>query len=161
MDKPQVWFKRRVVAVLSLLLFAVPATADPVIVGKWQSDRELTMLFAKEHARLQDKTYLFLEQMMGRMTLSFTAKTIRIEMPDWQSETAAGGKSQLVGFRETHAYKVIGSSHDQVAVVSAEPVTGRKRITVYNFEDEDTMWVYLGGGPFPQMNMREYFVRVK
>ncbi len=152
---------RTIVATLVLLWSALPALADPVILGKWQSDRELTMLFAKERARLEDKTYLFLEQMMGRMTLTFTAIRLKSEMPDWQSETVDGVKSQLVGFRESHAYKVIGSSRDQVAVVSTEPVTGRKHITVYNFEDEDTMWVYLGGAPFPQMNIREYFVRVK
>ncbi len=119
------------------------------------------MKFARDHAKLEDKTLLFLAQILGRMTLTFTSKTLKSEMPDTQSETAEGVKSQLVGFRELHAYRVIGSSRDQVAVLSVEPVTGRKRVTVYNFEDQDIMWVYLGGAPFPQMNIREYFVRIK
>jgi len=119
------------------------------------------MSFAKERARLEDKTVRFLDQMMGKMTLTFSQTKVESEMPDWQSETTEGVRSNLVGFRESHRYKVLGASRNQVAVVSTEPVTGRRQITVYNFDDEDTMWVYLGGAALPQLNIREYFVRVK
>lgn len=152
---------KTIVTAALLMCAAISAMADPVVLGRWQSDRERTMKFARDHAKLEDKTLLFLAQILGRMTLTFTSKTLKSEMPDTQSETAEGVKSQLVGFRELHAYRVIGSSRDQVAVLSVEPVTGRKRVTVYNFEDQDIMWVYLGGAPFPQMNIREYFVRIK
>ena len=137
------------------------AHADPALLGKWRSDRELTMSFAEERAKLEDKTMLFLKQMVGLQTITFTATQVRSEMPNWESTTADGLTSKLIGFDETHPYKRIGTTANQVAVASQEPVTGRTRITVYNFEDEDTMWVYLGGAPFPQMNIREYFVRAK
>lgn len=152
---------RNTLIALLVALASSSAQADPALVGKWKSNRELTMNFAREKARMEDKTILFLDQIMGKMTLVFSATRVSSEMPDWQSETAEGVKSQLVGFRESHRYKQIGSTADQVALSSVEPVTGRRRITVYNFENQDTMWVYVGGEPFSEMNIREYFVRVK
>ena len=146
---------------LAVVLTSISARADPSLVGKWRSERELTIAFARDRAKLEDKTLLFIEQMMGRMTLTFTPRRIASEMPDWQSEDAAGNKSNLVGFKETHSYKLLGSTRTQVAIASVEPVTGRHAITIYNFDNENTMWVYLGGAPFPEMNIREYFVRVK
>ena len=137
------------------------ALADPVLLGRWQSDREMTMHFAKQHAKLEEKTLLFLDQMMGRLTLVFLPTRISSEMPNWQSETAEGIKSQLVGFRELSRYKIVGSTAEQIATISIEPLTGQRRITVYNFENKDTMWVYVGGSAFSNMNIREYFVRIK
>ena len=119
------------------------------------------MHFAKQHAKLEEKTLLFLDQMMGRLTLVFLPTRISSEMPNWQSETAEGIKSQLVGFRELSRYKIVGSTAEQIATISVEPLTGQRRITVYNFENQDTMWVYLGGSAFSNMNIREYFVRIK
>lgn len=148
----------------AVLLFVLPWTsvdAAPALIGKWKSDHELTMRFARDRAKMEDKTILFLDQMMGRLSLVFTPTQLLAEMPDWQSETAGGVRSQLVGFRESHRYKVLGSTADQVAIMSPEPVTGRQTITVYNFEGPDTMWVYVAGASFPPLNIREYFVRVK
>lgn len=150
---------KSILAALVFLLAAATSYADPVLLGKWRSDKTLTMGFAIERAKLEDKTVRFLDQMMGRMTLTFSRSRVTSVMPDWESETVEGVKSSLVGFSETHAYKVVATTPTQVAVVSMEPVTDRRTITVYNFEDKDTMWVYLGGPTFPQMNIREYFVR--
>jgi hypothetical protein len=152
---------RNVAAVLLLALGWASAHAEPILIGKWKSDRELTMRFAKERAKMEDKSMLFLDQMMGRLTLVFTPTEVSAEMPDWQSQPVGGVKSQHVGFRESHRYNVLGGTEDQVAVDSPELVTGRQRITVYNFEGPDTMWIYLGGASFPKLNMREYFVRIK
>jgi hypothetical protein len=152
---------KRLAAVLLLALAWISAHAEPVLLGKWKSNHELTMRFARERAKMEDKTLLFFGQMMGRMTLDFTSSLVSSDMPDWQSETVSGVKSNLSGFHESHRYEVLGSTADQVAVDSVEPVSGRRKITVYNFEDDDTMWIYLGGGTFPQMNVREYFVRIQ
>ena len=119
------------------------------------------MRFAREHASLENKTLLFLEQMMGRLTLTFAAAQLTSQLPNWESETSEGVKSQLVGFKETHPYRVVATTRTQVAVVTPEPVTGRQAITVYNFDNADTMWIYLGGASFPEMTVREYFVRIK
>ena len=152
---------RKAVSALLLLLAWTSVHAAPVLVGKWKSDHDLTMRFARERSKMEDKTILFLDQMMGRMNLVFTPSIVSSEMPDWQSESLDGAKANLVGFRESHQYKVLGATADQVAVDSLEPVTGRRKITVYTFDNEDTMWVYVGSASSQKMNIREYFVRIK
>jgi hypothetical protein len=98
---------------------------------------------------------------MGHLTITFTVSTIALEMPNVETRTSEGQKSQLAGFRETHRYRVLGTTADAVAIKSVEPVTGKNAITVYNFVDPDTMWVYTGGvDSATSTHLREYFVRV-
>ena len=151
---------KTVLAVL-LALLSIAANAEPRLAGLWQSDRESTMRFIRERSKLEERTSLFFEQMTGRLTLEFSKGRLTSSMPSWESVNAEGAKSQLVGFSETHPFKVVASTESQVAVVSQEPITGRRRVTVYNFDGPNRMWVYLGEAPFPDMNFREYFVRVK
>ena len=152
---------RLTLATIALASTCSSAYADPVLLGKWRSDRQLTMQFARDRAKLEDKTLLFLEQLMGKMTVTFSPNRIVSEMPDWQSKNANGEKSGLAGFKEVHRYKLLATTPTQVAVSSVEPVTGRRTITVYNFENKNTMWVYLGASAFSEMNIREYFVRIE
>ena len=146
-------------ALLTVVSFA--AGAEPQLTGRLQSDRELTMRFARERSRLEEKSLLFLDQMMGRLTLEFGKREIKSHLPDWESVAADGAKSQLVGFTESRRFKIVATTDSQVAVVSAEPVTGRQRVTVYNFDGPNTMWVYVGDDQLPEISIREYFVRVK
>ncbi len=152
---------KKLLVVLTATAACTAAQAEPRLVGQWQSDREHTMAFAQERAKLEDKTKLFLGQMMGRMTLRFDRERVRSDMPDWRSVNAAGEASNLIGFSETRRYKVLGKTASQIAITSVDPSTRQKIITVYNFDNDDRMWVYLGGTSFPQMNIREYFVRVR
>jgi hypothetical protein len=151
-------------ASIVLFILFVPLSVhakNPTLIGKWQSDRELTMTFAKEHGKLSDNTSLFLDQLMGRLTLTFTKSTVFSYLPDTQSTTVEGIKSQLIGFNERNQYKSLATTETQIAILSLEPVTGIKTITTYNFEDENTMWVYLGGRNFSKLNIREYFRRIQ
>ena len=148
--------------VLCLYFTAFGASAQtPSLIGAWQSDRDRTMAFAAARARLEDKTSLFLSQMMGRLTVRFTATEMLSDMPDWDSETHLGVKSRVTGFREVSRYRILGTTGTQVAILTAAPVTGVETITVYNFEDANTMWVYVGSASLPSMNIREYFRRVQ
>jgi len=149
---------------LIALAFAVAATtvhSEPRLLGKWKSDGQRSVVFAKARAKLEDKTLLFLEQLLGNMTLTFTRENLISEMPEVQTESIDGVKSKLVGFSERHPYKIIGLTENQVAISSVEPVTGRKAIMVFNFDGENTMWVYVGSPSMPDTNFREYFVRLK
>jgi hypothetical protein len=98
---------------------------------------------------------------MGRLTLTFTAKSVALEMSDWEVVANDGEKSHFTGFKEVHPYKILGHTNSSIAVLSREPVSGAESITVYNFDDENTMWVYTGGAgkAFPSEHLREYFVR--
>jgi hypothetical protein len=151
------------IALLTLLAaFAIPAKAEPRLIGQWKSDATLTMRFNSEHAKLEDKTVLFLSQLTGHLTITFTTTTIALDMPDIETMTAEGKKSTLVGFRETHSYRLLGATSDAVAIKSRESVNGKDAITVYNFENPDTMWVYLASAGAPlSLHLREYFVRIK
>jgi hypothetical protein len=152
---------RRLFALLLIVAFATSARAEPKLVGQWKSDADLSMRFNTERSKLESKTTLFLSQLLGHMTVTFTVNTVVVDMPNVETRTAEGQMSQLTGFRETHRYRVLGTTADAVAIKSVEPVTGKDAITVYNFVGPDTMWVYSGGvDSATSTHLREYFVRV-
>jgi hypothetical protein len=144
-----------------VLFFATltSACADPILLGKWKSNSELSMKFNREKAVIQDKTALFLEQIMGHMIITLTPTRMTTDMPDVNTKSALGVAAIFHGSHESDDYDFLGSTPTQVAISSTESATGLRKITVFNFEDDNTMWVYLGGGNFPDMNLREYFVR--
>jgi hypothetical protein len=153
---------KQIAMLVALVTFAASASAEPSLIGQWKSDAHLTMSFNTERSKLEDKTALFLSQIMGHLTITFTPDTIVFDMPNVETQTSEGKKSQLVGFRESHRYRVLGATADAVAVRSVEPVTGKDTITVYNFVGTDTMWTYSGGTDnAPSSHLREYFVRIK
>jgi len=62
--------KRPLVA-LAFAVVAATAHSEPRLLGKWKSDGQRSVAFAKERAKLENKTLLFLEQLFGNMTLTF------------------------------------------------------------------------------------------
>lgn len=153
---------RRLFALLLMAAVATSAYADPNLVGQWKSDSEISMRFNNERAKLDSKTALFLSQLMGHMTLTFTADAMTSELPDLETKTQEGRKRPLTGFRETHPYRVLGVASDSVAIKTVAPVTGRDTIVVYNFISPDMLWVYAGGEDNSEsLHLREYYVRVK
>ena len=153
---------RRFLPLLLMAVCAASANADPNLVGQWKSDSEISMRFNNERAKLDSKTALFLSQVMGHMTLTFTADAMTSELPYLETKTQEGRKRPLTGFRETHPYRVLGVASDSVAVKTIAPVTGRDTITVYNFIGPDMLWVYAGGEDNSQsLHLRDYYVRVK
>ena len=150
-----------ILASVLLMSLATPAFGTPSLVGKWQSDRELTMEFIKENVRLEDKTYRFLGDMMGRLTLTFTAEEVRFSLPDWDV-MIEGEERHMVGFSNETSYTVLYVNEHVIVVTGAEPVTGREIVTTYNFDSPDLMWIYTGGAgnALPNSHYREYFRRV-
>ena len=144
-----------------VLVLSGAVCAEPQLTGTWQSERELSMRFTRKHIKLEPKTIAFLEQIWGDLTLEFGRGRVISRMPDVETTNAVGVISKLMGFSETRPLNVVAITPDQIATVSKEPVTGRNHITVYNFEDADTMWVYVGTANLAGMDIREYFVRVK
>ena len=150
------------VFVLALVL-AMPVHAEPQIIGGWKSDAAMTMQFNRARAKLEEKTALFLSQILGHLTITFSQENVAFDMPDIQTQTVEGRKSNLKGFHEIHPYRLLGATENTVAIKSIEPVTGNETITVYNFEGPDVMWLYVGGADSASSSshLREYFVRVK
>jgi hypothetical protein len=153
---------KNLIAFVAFLIVVAGARAEPSLAGQWKSDNAQTMQFNKDRAKLEDRTVKFLSQLMGRMTITFTEKTIAYEMKDWEFETEAGDKRPFKGFKEVQPYRIIGSTPKSIAIQSREPITGEESITVLNFVDPNTMWVYSGKAAqlMPVDHIREYFVRL-
>ena len=153
---------RRLLAALMSILVTVVVQANPSLVGTWMSSHDLTMAFADKHAKLEERTERFLDQIMGHLTLRFDDKYVASEMPDWDVEIS-GKWRHMTGFRETTEYKILFSNDNVIVVKGRQQVTGKEVVTVYNFVDKDTMWVYQDSADknIPDLNIREYFVRVR
>jgi hypothetical protein len=154
---------RKLVAILLLLLFSSAANAQPDIVGRWKSDAERTMQYNTAHALLADKKLKFLSQLMGRLNLTISGKTVNSDLASFEIELSSGEKRTFVGSNETLPYRLLGRSQNSVAILSPQISGGPDAITVFNFDGADVMWVYAGGAdkPFPDEHFREYFVRVR
>ena len=153
---------RRLLAALISTIAMATAQASPSLVGTWISSHDLTMAFAHKHAKLEERTERFLDQIMGRLTLRFDGRHVTSEMPDWDAHLG-NGSPHLEGFRETNDYEILFTG-DHVAVVKTkQKATGKEVVTIYNFIDKDTIWVYQDGADkiTPDLNIREYFVRIK
>lgn len=153
--------KRLAALLISILFYAAAAHADPTLVGRWKSNGQMSMQFNEDRARLEDRSIKFLTQLMGRMTVTFDQRTVTYEMKDWEVVSENGERRPFVGFKEVQPYRLIGHTPKSVAIRSREPVTGEERITVFNFVDSNTMWVYSGrtAESVPTEHLREYFVR--
>ncbi|MBK8583471.1 MAG: hypothetical protein IPL86_17170 [Flavobacteriales bacterium] len=153
--------KRPVVfCMLSFLSFG--SAAAPELVGKWKSDRELSIAFIHDHVKLQPKTEKFIEDIMGRLTLTFT-KTKLISLLSDFDVVIEGKTHRMEGFMSSSPYTVVYSSENVVAVSAVEPVTNKATVTIYSFVDQNTFWVYTGGSDkaLPDSHYREYFRRVE
>ncbi len=76
------------------LLIPIDTSAAPKLEGRWKSDRELTMRFLESNVRLQEKGYDFMRQILGRMTLKFTADQMITCLPS--NKVVIEGKSKLM-----------------------------------------------------------------
>jgi hypothetical protein len=150
------------IAILAAMAVACGADACPNLKGAWISDHDLAMTFAKKHTKLEDRTEHFLDQMLGRLTMRFDADSVVYSLPDYDAEVA-GKRYHMTGFHESSSYQVLFCDSRVVAVKGKQPVTGKEVITVYNFVDDDTMWVYQDSADngLADLNIREYFARIK
>jgi hypothetical protein len=146
----------RQLVVISIAIFGVSvARADPNLIGRWVSDRESSASFNEHKAVLLPKTASFLRQSMGRLAVVFSHDSVTWRMPDFDTKIE-GKRHSLKGFSEQHAYQVLGTTDESVAIKTTEPVTGRQVIYVYIFDGPDKMWVYVDTNG---SHLREYFVR--
>ena len=152
----------------TLLAFAILLTScgvanacDRTLVGTWKSDRQATMVFAREHAKLQPKTEDFLQALVGHMTLTFSESELHLVMPDIEVPVS-GQLRPFAGSEERKPYKVLFCS-DSTVVWSAKRSFGTTdEATTFHFAGPNTVWVYTGSTEpnMPDLHAREYFQRV-
>ena len=147
----------------ALMLVSMNASAPPTasLVGEWRSDRIRTMNYLRQHVKLEKRTDHFLEQMMGRLTITFSTDRVKSVMPAYDA-TINGKSHHMTGFESDNTYRVLYSGPRVVVVSSLQPVTNTLAVTTYNFDGPDVIWIYTGGADqvLPDSHYREYFRRV-
>lgn len=148
---------RKFLAILALIPLA--ASANDRLLGTWKSDREESMRFDEAHALLEPKQTKFLSQVLGHLEMSFDGKHVRSTMPDLAIESN-GKPTTFHGTDESHAYRVLGTDLDSVAVY-VEKEFGRDRILHIHFVGENAFWLYSEESDYGlrELNTREYFHR--
>jgi hypothetical protein len=150
-------------AVLLAAVIAQGALACPHdLRGTWKSDRELSLAFARDNARLQPKTEAFLASLYGHMTLTFGRRELHVAMPD--IEVPVSGESKpFAGFEHRAPYKVLFCNSTTVAWSSTVPFAREPKATTALFLDANTFWVYSGttDPKVPDLHSREYFRRIE
>ena len=150
-------------AILLIVLACQGAFACPHdLRGTWQSDREASMAFARENAKLQPKTEAFLNALYGHMTLTFTRRDLHLVMPS--IEVPVSGESRpFAGFEHRGTYKILFCNSTMVVWSSKLPFDIEPKATTFMFLDPNTYWVYSGGTDpkAPDLHTREYFRRAR
>ncbi len=147
-------------ATVALLLASSVALAQPSLRGTWASDAERSTAFNRQFAHLEERTQLFLQQILGRATVEFTPTHVVLNMPDVETTSPDGKKSVPKGFSERRRYRIVSTTPTQVVVETTQPITGARVATVYTFDGPDVVWVYLASPGFDRLHAREYFSRV-
>jgi len=159
---------------LSLLVVATAfnlRAEDSKILGSWKSDRETTLKFMEENAKIPEERLNALKPMFGKSTFTFqkggkgTVVTEAYEIP------MKGGKTiKVPASVQPFTYKILGETKKQVVTRVTYPETGElpELIKMLNespfaitvFPDRNNCWTYISNG-FVDLHAREYFVRVK
>ena len=144
-----------------LLLLPLAANAANSLRGTWQSDRDATMRFVREHAVLETNQTEFLDGSLGQLKLSFDSLKMHYQMPD-VDVTIQGKPQHFVGSDDAYSYRVLGADQDSVAVM-LKGILGRDRIWHIHFVNHDMFWLYSEESDYGlrNLNFREYFRRIE
>jgi hypothetical protein len=150
--------KKRLVASLVLLsLFACAACcaaplASTPLIGKWRSDRTLTMNYFRKTVKSNAVTTQFLEDTTGHLTLEFTRDRVRADTPAFDFHVLKRAVHEAASHIES-PYSVVATNGKTVSISIMEK--GKATTKTYNFEGNDTIWIATDGAP-----PREYYSRI-
>lgn len=151
------------ISLLTILLILSPASrACDSLIGTWQSDATATMDFNRAKAKLEPRQDEFLASLMGKMTIEFTSKDMRLKMPD-TLVSVRGEARPFAGSDEHSAYRVLFCNARMVVIAAPDSVTGEDEVSTYFFSGPDAIWTYTGTNRpmVPDLHAREYFRRIK
>jgi hypothetical protein len=146
--------------------FAVGASAQQEdfaagLDGLWKSDWELTKQHIDADCKLNDDALRLLEGLMGKMTAEYSAKRVKLSMPEIRLKGKDGKELVLEGWQSEEELHVVARTKTQIALLEKlEEPFNVECIELITFEDADTYWVYLGDSPLAGHHVREYFRRV-
>lgn len=129
--------------VASFVLLSGCAPRDQRLLGRWKSNKELTIASIKYHKPMTPAKRAKFESLFGKLVVTYDRTYMTAEMP------ATRGYSV---WRNSIPYRVIGSDKDSIAILSKDP---ERRIEHIHFEGPDRYWLYLFG-----TGWKEYFDRI-
>jgi hypothetical protein len=145
---------------LVIALISACTTTDSRLTGKWRSNLELTTEYNEKHAKLSEGQRKVFSQMFGKMEVDYsTPGKCEVFLPRNRIHTDEKD-IETDEFKEICEYKIIYRNQRSIVIVYNDPLQGEMVRTI-NFVHEDTYWIYLGGNGFLDLNMREYFTRIK
>jgi hypothetical protein len=150
--------KKRLVASLVLLCVfvctaccAAPIKSTPLI-GKWRSDRTLTMNYFRKAVKSNAVTTQFLQDTTGHLTLEFTRDRVKASTPAFDFHVLKRAVHEAASQVES-PYSVVAATAKSVAISIVEK--GKATTKTYNFDGNDTIWIATDGAP-----PREYYSRI-
>lgn len=157
---------RSIFVLLSLVVLgACSGKADPYpgnsdrLIGRWKSNKELSEKYNSTHARLTDLQTDFLSQLLGRMEIEYREDgTSEIFMPAYEVDIL-GKQTSIEESLDSKVFTILGTDNNSVVFEAEDEYLG-KQISVINFENDDTYWIYISNG-VSDLHAREYFTRIK
>jgi hypothetical protein len=122
------------------------ASSDSRLLGRWQSNRSLTIATFPHRKQLPAAKRAFFDGMFGRLTLNYTRRYIYSELPPKETEPP---------FRQRIPYRVLASDADSVTIATNDTSSPDDSTKQIHFIGPNRYWIPLGtkGG-------REYFDRL-
>lgn len=151
---------KNIALLISFLSISTPALSAPTLIGEWKSDRKLTMAYTSKNVRYEPKLLALLDRLLGRMTITFTTTQLHQHLPD-EDKTTAPNQRPLAGFDTNLSYTILYTGKKVIVAVDGEPFSDNQKVTKYNFDGPDVMWIDMGGADTstPDLAGREYFRR--
>ena len=129
--------------------------ACPSLIGTWQSSREMSSNYNREHAKITDTQFEFIEQIIGTLRLTYSETSIHEHGAEPLKITIKSEPHEFFFEDSTHKYEVLNRKKDSIKIKQYYP-HGKPFKTKVNFINENTYWVEPDNLP----TSREYFTRV-
>jgi hypothetical protein len=129
------------VAVLVAVYLVKFRAGDPRLIGTWKSDADATIAEMRKSRAVTDKQEVALRKLFGKMTITYTAKTLTTDFE---------------GAVDTQPYQILSKDRDSVVLKAWFSASKKDEQFRIRFTDSDTYWVDL-----EQFNVSECFRRVR
>lgn len=126
--------------------------AATCLIGKWKSNRELTVATIRFDRPLPSDKQARFEKLFGSMTVTYTAADVNFYSPAFEKYPSWSG---------TESYRVVVAAAKRIIIKHKNPRTKIEESSVINFESPNRYWVDLSLGDVQGVRGREYFDRIR
>ncbi|MEC7118870.1 MAG: hypothetical protein VXW65_03070 [Pseudomonadota bacterium] len=135
---------RKILLIFSVFFHLEKTYAAPNLIGSWQSDRDSSLDYVYKHCELPAKTQSFLEQILGKMMLTFTEQAATAHSPT-VTVSIEEKPYQIDGYTETQSYQVVNETPSTLTILFHASSTAPSKTTTYHFENPNRIWVDVEG----------------